>query len=494
MRLFFFGTLLVLLILSVIAWSIQPRVENDGKIPLVWVSDDNPARRDQLDLFNTLNPSCRLRLDPGNGAMEKVIVQSLGGVGPDLFDCYDGFQLSAYVRSGVAWDVTDALKARNVDIGTIWPPLQQYVMYDGRVYGFGTNLSADAIWYNKAIFDAEGVPYPNGPWTWDQFIPLAQKMTKRDASGRITQYGFMCEWWNWLHYVYQFGGRVYTPDGTRCVVDSPETIAGVQLLHDLIYKYHVTPSPVEEAAMATQGGWGSGSITRFGAGKAAMALGGRWWLCTLRDYKDLKLGVAESPYARTRIFRAYGKATLVNRHSPRREEALRFLQYQATHEYNDLINSQADGIGPVVRDTYSDTFLHNPRFPQEDQNAVWREAALHSQSDQVSPYINGQTASRIINKQLDLVKNDQKSPEEAMRAAARQINAEIAKALQQDPSLRQHYEQRVKLSINTPYSRPNGRLAVRNRAAIWDQQSSLDGVFITPDPALPAQRTAGGAR
>jgi multiple sugar transport system substrate-binding protein len=444
MRIFFFGTLVLLLILSVVAWRIQPSAENDGKIPLVWVSDDNPARRDQVGLFNTMNPQCLLSLDPGNSAMEKVIVQALGGVGPDLFDCYDGYQLSAYVRSGVAWDVTEEFKRLKLDVGSIWEPLKNYVFYDNRVYGFGTNIAADAIWINKDIFDAEGVPYPKGPWKWDEFIKLAQRMTKRDAKGRVERFGFMCEWWNWLHFVYQWGGRVYTPDGTRCVADSPETIAAVQFMHDLIYKYKVIPSPVEEAAMATQGGWGSGVITRFGASKAAMALGGRWWLCTLRDYKNLRLGVAESPYSQHRIFRAYGKATLINRHSPRREEALRFLAYQATKEYNDLINGQADGIGPVVKHTYSDAFLHNPKFPEEDQNAVWREAALHSKSDQISPFVNGQVASRLLSKQLDLVKSNQKSPAEAMRTAAEQINAEIQKTLAQDPALRKRYEELTK--------------------------------------------------
>lgn len=439
MRVFFAATLAVLTALSIVAWRIQPKAEQDGKIPLVWVSDDNPARRDQIALFNKLHPQHSLRLDPGNGAMEKVIVQSLGGVGPDLIDCYDGFQLSAYVRSGVAWDVTEELKRRNLDIASVWKPLQNYVVFDNRAYGIGTNIATDAIWYNKDIFDAEGVPYPKGPWKWDDFVKLAQRMTKRDASGRVERYGFMCEWWNWLHFVYQYGGRVYTPDGTRCIVDSPETIAAVQFLHDLIYKYHVVPSPVEEAAMATQGGWGSGTITRFGAGKAAMALGGRWWLCTLRDYKKLRLGVAESPYSLHRVFRAYGKATLINQRSPRREEALQFLTYQATRDYNDLINSQADGLGPVAAYTYSDAFLHNPRFPEEDQNAVWREATLHSQSDQVSPFVNGQVVGRLITKQLDLVKSDQKTAAEAMHTAAKQINEEIAKMLEQDPALRQRH-------------------------------------------------------
>ncbi|MCS6777809.1 MAG: extracellular solute-binding protein [Chloroherpetonaceae bacterium] len=439
MRAVFLGSLILLTILSVIAWRLQPTDSADGRVTLVWVSDDNPARREQIALFHALYPQYRVQLDPSNGGVEKVIVQSLGGVGPDLFDCYDGFQLSAYVRSGVAWDITEELPRLGVDINALWEPLRSYALYEGRIFGFGTNISADAIWYNKDIFDAEGVPYPKGPWKWDAFVKLAQRMTRRDASGRVIRFGFLCDWWNWLHFAYQWGGRIYTPDGTRCIVDSPENIAAVQFLHDLIYRYRVMPGPVEEAAMATQGGWGSGTITRFGAGKAAMALGGRWWLCTLRSYRNLRLGVAESPHARYRIFRAYGKATLINRYSPRRYEALRFLAYQASQAYNDLINRQADGIGPVARYAYTEAFLHNPAHPEEDQNHVWREAVAHSISDQVSPFVSGQVAMRILSRQLDLVKNNQKSPAEALRTAARQINAEIARTLEQDPVLRARY-------------------------------------------------------
>jgi len=101
------------------------------------------------------------------------------------------------------------------------------------------------------------------------------------------------DWWNAPTFIRQFGGRIFSTDGTRCIVDSAESIAGIQLMHDLTYKYGVMPSAAEEAAMATQGGWGSGTITLFSGGKAAMAIGGRWWLCTLRDNKNLRLGAVE---------------------------------------------------------------------------------------------------------------------------------------------------------------------------------------------------------
>ncbi|MBI3919829.1 MAG: extracellular solute-binding protein [Armatimonadetes bacterium] len=440
MRVFFLAAFLCLVLLSLLAWRIRPKVTEKGKIPLVWVSDDNPARREQIGLFNRLNLKYNLRLDPSNTGMEKVIVQSLAGVGPDLFDCYDGFQLSAYVKSGIAWDVTDELGKAGVDVAKdLWSAAHPTIMHEGRVYGFPTNVAVNCVWLNKDLFDKRRVPYPKGPMTWEEFIPLAQRMTIRNAQGKVEQFGLFCDWWNWQQFVLQWGGRLYSEDGTRCTLDSPEAIAGVQFLHDLIYKHHVMPSPVEEAAMATQGGWGSGTITFFGGGKGAMALGGRWWLCTLRDYKKLHLGAFECPHGPYRVSRGYGRATLINRNSPRHQHALEFLKYEAGKGYNELINHQADALAPVIRYSYTPLYLHDPEFPEEDYNAVWRDAMKFGVPDQISPFINGQAATRILNKQLDLVKNDQKSAAAALTRAAQEINKEIRKTLEKDPLLRVRY-------------------------------------------------------
>ena len=441
MKTFFIALFVALLLLSAVAWRIQPKPTSGDKIPLVWVSDDNPARREQIALFNAQNPRHFLQLDPNNGGMEKVIVQSLGGVGPDLFDCGTGYDLSAYVKAEIAWDVTDALKREGIDpANSIWKAVLPNIQKDGRIYGFPTNAASNAIWINRDIFDKAGIPYPKGEWTWQQFIALAQKLTIRDEKGRAKQFGLLCDWWNWSQFVQQWGGSVFNKEGTRCTLDSPEAIAGVQFLHDLIYKYRVMPSPVEESAMATQGGWGSGTITQFGAGKGAMALGGRWWLCTLRSYENLHLTAAESPYYKQRIFRGYGKGTLINRNSPRREEALKFLIYMAKREYNELINAQADGLCPVKKWAQTPTYLNNPQFPQEDYNKVWRDSLEVSEPDPVSPFVNGQIVQRILNKQLDLVKNDQKPVPEALKAAANEINKEILETLKRDPELRARFD------------------------------------------------------
>jgi hypothetical protein len=58
-----------------------------------------PFRRAQIAPFNAQYPELNLVLDPNNYEMQKVIVQSLAGVGPDLFDCYNGFQLHGLPQS-----------------------------------------------------------------------------------------------------------------------------------------------------------------------------------------------------------------------------------------------------------------------------------------------------------------------------------------------------------------------------------------------------------
>ena len=42
-------------------------------------------------------------------------------MGPDLFDNYDPSQLDSYVRSGVAWDLTEELRKRNLDPARVVP-------------------------------------------------------------------------------------------------------------------------------------------------------------------------------------------------------------------------------------------------------------------------------------------------------------------------------------------------------------------------------------
>jgi hypothetical protein len=55
-------------------------------------------------------------------------------------------------------------------------------------------------------------------------------------------------------------------------------------------------------------------------------------------------------------------------------------------------------------------------------------------------FINGAVADRIINEQLDLMRNNQKTAEVAMKAVALQINDEIAKNLKKNKDMKARYD------------------------------------------------------
>jgi multiple sugar transport system substrate-binding protein len=232
MKYVFLGCFVFMGALTAVAWLWQP-ADNPSKIELLWCSDDNPARREQIELFNELHPKYHLELDPSNNEMTKVIVQCLAGVGPDLFDCYNGFQLGAFVRSGIALDLTEEFARRGIDMDEAWSCTRPVFEYEDRIYGHPENAGANAVWYNKRLFDEAHEPYPQSDWTWAEFIGVAQRLTKRDAQGRLIQLGFV-GYWDWQTALVQWGGRIYTPEGTRCVLDSPEGVAAMQFMQDLI--------------------------------------------------------------------------------------------------------------------------------------------------------------------------------------------------------------------------------------------------------------------
>ncbi|HTQ09725.1 MAG TPA: extracellular solute-binding protein, partial [Fimbriimonadaceae bacterium] len=171
-------------LLSALAWLAQPPAGKPGKVTIVRLSDSNNLRVAQDDLFVELNPKFDLQLDPNASGVETVIVQSMAGVGPDLFDCFDPSQLSAYVRSGIAWDITDELAKHGIDIRKdCFEGILKTTIYDGRVYGVPTNIAADGIWFHKDLFRENGIPVHKGPWKWSEFLPIAEKLTVRDRSG-----------------------------------------------------------------------------------------------------------------------------------------------------------------------------------------------------------------------------------------------------------------------------------------------------------------------
>lgn len=415
----------------------QPE-ELHGLTPLRWSVDNNSIRQDQVSLFNNMESHLKLRVDPNSGDLSKIIVQSQAGVGPDLFCCYTSSALSALVKSGIALDISDRLEELNISSNKeLWNGATGTSTFEGRTYGMPNNVAVDALWINKQAFLGKEDLIPDGPITWYDFLKIAQKMTIVSDNGKVSQYGFNFQWSQWKQFLIQFGATVYSEDGTECILNMPQAVAAFQFMQDLIYKYKVSPTPIEEAGMASSGGWGGGLINQFAGGRYAMAMGGRWWTISLKQFEGLDLTVNEAPHKEgNRIFLSYGKSTLINAKSDKKEEAFKFLKFLASEQYHDLIYDQGDGFGGIMKFTKESSFPS----PLPENSDVWYNIMKHAEPFTESPFVNGGIVDRLISQQLDMIRSNMKSAQEAMDLLTVQINREIQQEINRDPSLKLRYE------------------------------------------------------
>jgi multiple sugar transport system substrate-binding protein len=136
---------------------------------------------------------------------------------------------------------------------------------DGRYYGIPKDKDTVCLVYNKEMFDAAGVSYPDESWTWDDLTEASQKIY--DATGK---YGYMAYgddqlgYWN---FVYQNGGYILTEDKTRGGFDQQATIDAMKFYINLQkedwcpdqnYFAETTPGTAffsEQGAMFLEGDW-----------------------------------------------------------------------------------------------------------------------------------------------------------------------------------------------------------------------------------------------
>ena len=99
-----------------IFWRLTARTEAQkysDKIIIRWATDQNPARRAQIEEFEKLHPDIHVVWDPGSSDTAKKMIQISGRRGPDLFDIYDAATFHQFASSGALYDFTE-LRQRDV--------------------------------------------------------------------------------------------------------------------------------------------------------------------------------------------------------------------------------------------------------------------------------------------------------------------------------------------------------------------------------------------
>ena len=125
-------------------------------------------------------------------------------------------------------------------------------VYQNKMCGLPFKLQPFVIglYYNNTAFTEAKVAPPTLDTTPDQFVEIAKQMTKTDASGRPSQFGFLPQqvgtatggYETMVVTTREFGGDVHSMDGKKATVNTPESIAGVKWIYDMVFTHKVAPS------------------------------------------------------------------------------------------------------------------------------------------------------------------------------------------------------------------------------------------------------------
>lgn len=460
---FLAALLATLIVFSVVASFWKPKNTMEGKIPLTWVSDNNPARTAQIDAFNAENPDLNLTLDYGNSGVQKVILQSSSGVGPDIFDFSDD-QMESYVQSGILWDVTEASEKMGFSGQQAgWPGGVDTYVYEGRQYGFPCNTGSPTLIFNKNVFDYFGVPYPEKIMTWDEFFEFAQKVSSHtNPEGARGKQIFAITGLDWRHFFDSQRGEFFDEQGRLNVLDNPQLRKSFDLHRDMLYKYRLSPTTVEAKQMSGMGGWGAGNLNQFAAGRYAMMIGGHWSLIAFgRAYekqiaplkekgispdsisnpleRPLRLGATLYPYfaGEKPHYRVSSRCAGINSRSPNREEALKFLLYLAGPTYSKLLNESADWLPGNPKFAELGVEPGPPDLARPQLQAATVEAMSYGYVPRSSPFLLMGDVLRVLRSQISrLESNPAVSTDDMLNAAHKELTTLIRRNLERDHDLR----------------------------------------------------------
>jgi multiple sugar transport system substrate-binding protein len=207
-----------------------------------------------LNKFMESHPNIKIKVinAPWGSYTEKVLVLNVGGIPPDVFWTISG-DLPFYASRNILMDISSTVaNDPTIDTTKYFPHAIEFCSYQGKLYALPRDVCCLFYTYNKDMFDAAKVPYPDPNWTWDDFLNIAKKLTKdKNGDGRIEQFGTGGSGggYYWNDVVHMNGTEPLSLDGRDTWITKPEFYEAVQWWVNLSLKYHVAPLQSETSGL-----------------------------------------------------------------------------------------------------------------------------------------------------------------------------------------------------------------------------------------------------
>ena len=321
---------------------------------------------------------------------------------PDLM-IVDNPDNARYAAAGALADLSDKVKAWGQGDQFLPGPWNSTI-YDGKNYGIPLGSNTVVLWINTDIAKAAGLDVTNPPKTWDEYETWAGKMTdkakgvygtamlaKKDETGTFL----------FLPWVLQNGGSLAT-------LDSPESIAALAFWTKLVDEGYAPKSAITD---------GFGEIyQQFTTGKAAMMISGTWNVNSIpKDAPNLKWMVATLPYTKQAASSLGGENWAMFAASKQQDGAWDFLKFVVDPAYGTKL-TDCMGYVPSRKDVIAQVAAKSANDPTMQVFLKQMESAAAR-----GPLANWSDVSAFVQGAMQEALSGQKTPEQAMKDAAKQI-------------------------------------------------------------------------
>ncbi|MEH7081649.1 sugar ABC transporter substrate-binding protein [Neobacillus drentensis] len=295
---------------------------------------ENKAYEELVASFEAANPNILVNMKsiPYSDYEIRLRTELAAGNPPDILTI-DSPTLGLYANTGSLLSI-DPFMRKEGKIDDIPDSTLKGLSYKGQIYLAPIVESSIALYYNRHLLKAAGIPEPptdpNSPLTWDEVLEIAKKVNN-PANGVIgidPAQGFNdgeSPAYFKTPLLWQFGAKVISPDGTTAsgFLDSKEALAALRFYQDLYHKYRV-------ASIEIPGG-------AFEKGKLAMTVLGSWTLADFeKNHPEFKLGedfgVTPLPKGKYQFVPNGGWALGITSKSKHPQEAWKFIKYVTSYQ------------------------------------------------------------------------------------------------------------------------------------------------------------------
>lgn len=315
-----------------------------------------------LSEFEKENPDIKVNfIHIPQNYFQKIHLLFASNLAPDVI-FVNNLYLPIYANAGVLEPLNDIPKSK-IDFSDFYDKSVLALSYKQNIYGVPRDISNLVIYYNKDLFKKYGVPCPSRYWNFQDFLTLAQKMTKdTNGDGKTDIWGISFEEepaLYYLPYLMSEGGGILSDDTLKLIIDSEKSQKGLNFYADLRNKYHVAPTSAESASETM--------AQLFLQGRLAMQLSGRWLVPKYQSDANFDWNVINFPSGDNgSVVPLDTSGWAISKNSKHKNEAIRLISFLSSKESIEKI-AKSGLIVPARKDVARGEFTSNYSSPPNNK-------------------------------------------------------------------------------------------------------------------------------